>query len=132
MQAWEYDRSLRGRAAVPSVPTNKDGEFQFSPGNRGNVMLLATKGNDRLSSANFLSSNMHQFTSSERTMTQFFTDRSIYRPGQTIRYKGICIQADQDKDRYQVLPKQPQRCPFGREWPGSRTARAPNQRFWQL
>ena len=27
--------------------------------------------------------------------TVFFTDRSLYRPGQTIQYKGICIRVDQ-------------------------------------
>ena len=35
--------------------------------------------------------------------TIFFTDRSIYRPGQTIQYKGICLWVDQDKDNYDVL-----------------------------
>ena len=31
-------------------------------------------------------------------MTYFFTDRKIYRPGQTIYYKGICVKYD-DKER---------------------------------
>ena len=32
----------------------------------------------------------------ERTI--FFTDRSLYRPGQTIRFKGICVSVDQKGD----------------------------------
>ena len=35
--------------------------------------------------------------------TVFFTDRAIYRPGQTIQYKGICLWVDQAKDNYEVL-----------------------------
>lgn len=36
--------------------------------------------------------------------TVFFTDRSIYRPGQTIQFKGITLQLEQGKDAYEVLP----------------------------
>ena len=36
--------------------------------------------------------------------TRFFTDRSLYRPGQTIRYKGISYRVDQGKDNYKVIP----------------------------
>ncbi|HWQ93656.1 MAG TPA: MG2 domain-containing protein, partial [Clostridia bacterium] len=35
--------------------------------------------------------------------TVFFTDRAIYRPGQTIHYKGICLWTDQAKDNYELL-----------------------------
>ncbi|OHB65115.1 MAG: hypothetical protein A2168_08520, partial [Planctomycetes bacterium RBG_13_50_24] len=37
----------------------------------------------------------------ERTV--FFTDRSLYRPGQTIHYKGICIHTDTTGDNYRTL-----------------------------
>ena len=36
----------------------------------------------------------------------FFTDRSLYRPGQTIYYKGIAILVDQEGDDYKVLPNE--------------------------
>ena len=35
--------------------------------------------------------------------TIFFTDRSLYRPGQAIYYKGICIHMDTDLDDYRTL-----------------------------
>jgi len=35
--------------------------------------------------------------------TVFFTDRAIYRPGQTIQYKGICVRIDHEKDSYELL-----------------------------
>ena len=36
--------------------------------------------------------------------TVFFTDRALYRPGQTIQYKGICLRVDQRGDRRQPEP----------------------------
>jgi hypothetical protein len=36
--------------------------------------------------------------------TQLFTDRSIYRPGQTIRFKGIHFHADTKENDYRTLP----------------------------
>ena len=36
----------------------------------------------------------------------FFTDRSLYRPGQAIYYKGIAILVDQEGDNYKVLPNE--------------------------
>jgi uncharacterized protein YfaS (alpha-2-macroglobulin family) len=38
------------------------------------------------------------------TETFFFTDRAIYRPGQTIQFKGIHVHADTGKYDYRVLP----------------------------
>ena len=38
--------------------------------------------------------------------TVFFTDRSLYRPGQTIQYKGICILVDQAGNHYKTLAGQ--------------------------
>lgn len=42
--------------------------------------------------------------STKNTRTFFFTDRSIYRPGQTIYFKGIVLSAD-NKNNADVLPK---------------------------
>ena len=41
-----------------------------------------------------------------RSRSIFFTDRSLYRPGQTIYYKGIAILVDQEGDNYKVLPNE--------------------------
>ena len=38
--------------------------------------------------------------------TVFFTDRSLYRPGQNIHYKGICILTDTVRNNYQTLAGQ--------------------------
>jgi len=37
--------------------------------------------------------------------TVFFTDRALYRPGQTIHYKGLSFRADHRNRSYEVLPR---------------------------
>jgi uncharacterized protein YfaS (alpha-2-macroglobulin family) len=37
--------------------------------------------------------------------TILFTDRSLYRPGQTVYFKGITMRVDQVKDDYKTLPR---------------------------
>jgi len=48
-------------------------------------------------SGNFYNATNYE-TDFKRTSTFFFTDRSIYRPGQTIYFKGIVIKTDGNKD----------------------------------
>ncbi len=38
--------------------------------------------------------------------TLFFTDRGLYRPGQPIRFKGICASVDETNDQYHTLAGQ--------------------------
>jgi uncharacterized protein YfaS (alpha-2-macroglobulin family) len=53
----------------------------------------------------------------------FFTDRAIYRPGQTIQYKGICLQTDQRSDNYTTLAGEQLEVVF-RDMNGQEIARA--------
>lgn len=41
-----------------------------------------------------------------RSQTFFFTDRALYRPGQTIYFKGICVRSDPKMNDYRLLPEQ--------------------------
>ena len=34
---------------------------------------------------------------------RFFTDRSIYRPGQTIHFKAVCVNSDRDNQQYSTI-----------------------------
>jgi uncharacterized protein YfaS (alpha-2-macroglobulin family) len=106
VQAWQHDQPNRSRKQLPVVETDREGEFRFPAENRGRILLLASHGKDQLSSANFFSTRIRPTKVQINQRTQFFTDRSIYRPGQTIRYKGICFSYEQENDQYHVLPKQ--------------------------
>ncbi len=75
--------------------TNSDGYINVTgEENQRNFDLEMVKGNDRL----FLKDNFYLYRSDVQkhssTVTHFFTDRAIYRPGQTIYFKGIVLETD--------------------------------------
>ena len=92
--------------AVAPVKTDKNGIFRFPSISRNGLYLLASHQGDKLSTANSLDIFVGQNEQPAIRQTHFFTDRSIYRPGQTIQYKGICISFDQDKDAYGVVARE--------------------------
>lgn len=102
-----WQRNERSKlTSIESRQTDKDGMFRLPAMNRNGLIFLASYQGSQLSSANAV--NIYQSGSPTPVMnqTQFFTDRSIYRPGQTIHYKGICLSLDHSRDAYDVLPRQ--------------------------
>jgi uncharacterized protein YfaS (alpha-2-macroglobulin family)/outer membrane protein assembly factor BamD (BamD/ComL family) len=104
VQAWQFDRNGQRVVEIPAETTNEEGEFVFKSSERQRLVLLASNGKDRLSSANMINVGRYDQHIRKTEQTLFFTDRSIYRPGQTIRYKGVCHSYDQANDNYQVIP----------------------------
>ena len=43
---------------------------------------------------------------SNAKITFFFTDRSIYRPGQTLFFKGLMLEKEGDTEKYELLPNE--------------------------
>ncbi|MBF0227158.1 MAG: hypothetical protein HQK76_17065 [Desulfobacterales bacterium] len=86
--------------------TNDDGHFIISPKkNYWDIHLYVKKDKDEV----FESNNIHPsspFSSYQDNQTVFFTDRSLYRPGQTIYFKGICVHIDTEGKNYKIIPKQ--------------------------
>ena len=102
-----WQRNDRNKAvAIDAAKTDKNGMFRFPASTRNGLFLLASHQGDKLSSSNSLNSYVSQDELPTVRQTQFFTDRSIYRPGQTIQYKGICITFNQEKDQYGVIARQ--------------------------
>jgi len=101
MRAWLRNRNVR--TEINPTTTDANGHFKFAAANRG-YLILAAKDGQQLSTHNdFYNSNRIGFQRPyDRTI--FFTDRSIYRPGQTVEYKGLCIHVDQDRDDYRTVP----------------------------
>ena len=101
IRAWTRDRNVRREVAPTTSDAN--GRFKFPAINRG-YLILASKGNQQLSTANdyYNSNRVNNPRPYDRTI--FFTDRSIYRPGQTVEFKGLCIHVDQHGDNYRTIP----------------------------
>ena len=86
--------------------SDENGLFGFSPAPQGRQYFLLMIEHDRqkLASENAYSTHPGYGDPLPRRQTVFFTDRSLYRPGQTIHYKGICIHLDTLGDDYHTLP----------------------------
>lgn len=105
VQGW-YLNAQGLRVAVPTAQTDSLGFFTLAAPEQRGVLIKATLGDRAVATAE--EHHAWRDTTPERasTRTVFFTDRAIYRPGQTIRYKGICLRADPARDNYEVLPGQ--------------------------
>lgn len=97
--SFHYDKGWKLQA---TAGTDSEGVFRFDEKLDGTALLVQADGqrlvhHDRVST---WSPGRHE--TDERAF--FFTDRGLYRPGQTIQYKVICVRIDHQKNRYDVLP----------------------------
>lgn len=100
VRGWRQENGNRFAPLKP-VTTDADGRFQFK-GTKTQLIILAEHNGHTVSTHTpiyipHIASN----TSEEQTV--FFTDRSIYRPGQTISYKGIRFRHDASDATYETL-----------------------------
>jgi uncharacterized protein YfaS (alpha-2-macroglobulin family) len=104
VSVWHLDQN-GSRVADPSLKTDEKGWFSLQPSLNRGYLFRARYNSHELASANDLWSYNYQVEQGIRPQAQtvFFTDRAIYRPGQTIQYKGISLWVDQNKDNYEVL-----------------------------
>lgn len=106
-----YDAASRkNRLALDkSLKTDGDGRFSLDSPREGRSLLpeISWKG-DHLFTAQgqyipmVRSTDEKKDTSAENTF--LFTDRSIYRPGQTLYFKGICLREDLLTHQSRVVP----------------------------
>ena len=79
---------------APAGRTTTDAEGRFTtPAGEGQLIALAEHAGQAVASADavFLSTQRRPNDRVETSRTLFFTDRSLYRPGQSIYYKGIAV-----------------------------------------
>ena len=81
--------------------------FDYAPGREGaSYFLLARKGKDAALDATYLSLNTRP-QPSDVTQSLVYTDRSIYRPGQTIAWKVLVFHGRHDLGRFEVSASSP-------------------------
>jgi uncharacterized protein YfaS (alpha-2-macroglobulin family) len=100
VQTWRIDDAGK---MWPGEPTTTDGNgmFRFTALIRP-VILLAQHGRQRLATTSPLGA-FAETPEGAQDRTVFFTDRSLYRPGQTIYYKGIQFHVDPTRNEYRPL-----------------------------
>jgi hypothetical protein len=103
ISVWHEDNTGTNRVADPNLVTDTNGFFSMKPAQNRAYLLRARHHGRELASAQVLWGWNEREEQSPRAQTVFFTDRAIYRPGQTIQYKGICVWVDEVQDNYETL-----------------------------
>ncbi|MGO9111356.1 MAG: alpha-2-macroglobulin family protein [Thermoguttaceae bacterium] len=101
--AWDWSGHF---AAGAKAETNRNGLFSVEGVAGRNNLLYVTHAGQELATANNLFPYANNYRQIPQKQVVFFTDRSLYRPGQAIYYKGIAVLVDQDGDNYKVLPNE--------------------------
>ncbi len=98
-----WKRENNRKIDLEPVSTDANGLFRIKHA-RASIRVLVSHDGHKLSSKDlfYVYQNNNQSRPSERSV--FFTDRSLYRPGQTIRFKGVSYHIDEEKDNYKVIP----------------------------
>lgn len=107
-QVWidRYDYSDRGYTYRKGdhFTSDKNGHINVPPGaDYRSVLLEFNWNNNRLYTSEVYQYKPNKYTAKKEPKTFFFTDRSIYRPGQTVFFKGIIINTDGNAN--EILPE---------------------------
>jgi tetratricopeptide (TPR) repeat protein len=105
VRTWYRNRD--GRFEPSDVThTDADGRFDLSTGANA-VLVLAESRGQAVASADVISLVPHHDADDAIRQTILFTDRGLYRPGQTIHYKGIVMRADRARGKYAIMASEP-------------------------
>jgi hypothetical protein len=102
VKSWFRDAKGEWNPA-PNVVTDENGFFTQSQGERPAQLFRAEFHGQEVALQDDMWSVAAIPPDSTEVRTVFFTDRSLYRPGQSIHFKGLCLQANQGIDQYRVL-----------------------------
>ena len=105
VRSWLFQADQTYRRG-PVARTDEHGMFSFGVGDNVNYVLDVRWEDQELATTNGHSGRHSPRHDNEFQQTVFFTDRALYRPGQTIQYKGLCISANHERDVYQTLAGQ--------------------------
>jgi hypothetical protein len=96
---YDYSAQKSSEKIVFDLVTPKNGEFSIGPDNQRlprnrSFYIEISRNGDTLMSDNYF--DVYRITEPQRTQrkTWLFTDRSIYRPGQVVYFKGITLVKD--------------------------------------
>jgi hypothetical protein len=103
VQVW-YRRPNGGWEAGLAGTTDRNGMYALAGRQQHGVLVLASQGDQQLATAHDAYLHQHDFTERPHEQTVFFTDRSLYRPGQTIQFRGVCFRTDTAADKYGAVP----------------------------
>ncbi|MBK9248136.1 MAG: hypothetical protein IPM69_08510 [Ignavibacteria bacterium] len=101
---YDYNSRRQIESLVATKQTNAQGEFTVAPSenNGKNFRVELTKGENYFATENSFYT-YERAAELDHNRTLFFTDRQIYRPGQTIYFKGIIFKNNNEQAINEVL-----------------------------
>jgi hypothetical protein len=105
VQIWQRDRNNRFRPEQ-KTKTDKNGLFSLTAKSDFGYVVEVNHNGQQLASGNDYNAYAHDQRAQPYTQAVYFTDRAIYRPGQTISFKGLLIKVDVNNDNYTTVPNQ--------------------------
>ena len=101
VKVYEFNYQTRKLTQTSSHKSDKSGSFEIGMKN-DRLMLFCKYKEDMMYTDVYWYGNSSDRTNADQKV-YFFTDRAIYRPGQTIYFKAIAIDYNQDKNEYSVI-----------------------------
>ncbi len=86
---WDYKAREYKTIIIGTPKTDRNGKVEFSKTGDNSFSINLRKGDDNLLSDEYFTLRPRYRDSNERFITKLFTDRAIYRPGQTVYFQGI-------------------------------------------
>ncbi|MCA9248823.1 MAG: hypothetical protein KDA42_16970, partial [Planctomycetales bacterium] len=103
VQGWFRENNNNRRVAAAPTKSDENGQFTLDVDPRRSYLIEVSHEGQMLVTANDYSNHAHENRPQPFDRTMFFTDRSLYRPGQTVQYKGLSFHVDQNGDNYHAL-----------------------------
>ncbi|MDD2625013.1 MAG: MG2 domain-containing protein, partial [Candidatus Riflebacteria bacterium] len=101
VKAYSYDYN-RGWEKISEGETNSNGIYKFRSKNASGFVKVEHAG-DMAYMTDYFNVGRTESPGNHSERLQFFTDRAIYRPGQTIYFKGIAYSSDTNTNNYRVV-----------------------------
>ncbi len=98
LQEYDYNKREYKYKKGPLYKTDKTGHFLIKGKNKSlRYFIKFAKGEDYLHSDNAYLPVPYKAPVKKVVKTVFFTDRAIYRPGQSVYFKGLILESENDK-----------------------------------
>ena len=108
VEIWDCDGYNIPTNLIERCSTGADGLFSAKVIGEGNFIpnyfVRAIKDGEEVLSRETYSPGMRDVSTGDLTYVDIFTDRSIYRPGQEIKVKGIAYHTDSETRDFRTLP----------------------------
>jgi uncharacterized protein YfaS (alpha-2-macroglobulin family) len=106
IRTWRRDNRNNQFVVGPVGQTDANGRFGMPIDPNTAWIALAEFNGHAIASENDHYSYRNPARVRSHGQVVFFTDRAIYRPGQTVKFKGIALRVDTEKDDYQTVANQ--------------------------